>query len=80
MLKILKTRGKKILCPQQRQLAHMAMDRDWYGFKLPTTWVSIEELYQFDRGYKHILDRQASKWDTFLAEADNRLPPLCCKC
>ncbi|CDH56241.1 gtpase-activating protein gyp3 [Lichtheimia corymbifera JMRC:FSU:9682] len=84
-----KSSSKKTTCTMEPSLENpndiiaysedIESKRDFYGFKLPTEWVSIEELYRFDRGYKPILERQASKWATFLAEAGNHLPPLCCK-
>lgn len=56
------------------------MIRDIYGFKRPLQWVKASELEAFDQTYAHILDKQANKWDKFLAEYDGKWPPVCSKC
>ncbi|KAL1929458.1 hypothetical protein VTP01DRAFT_1596 [Rhizomucor pusillus] len=47
---------------------------DYYGFKQPTQWISLEEFIQFERQYQPVLDWQTRRWNLMLTEQG--WPPL----
>ncbi|KAI9307267.1 rab-GTPase-TBC domain-containing protein [Cunninghamella echinulata] len=51
-------------------------ERDIYGFKKPTEWVSLKKIHEFDHLYQPILLHQKEKWVQLLEEHDNEFPPL----
>ncbi|KAM3578422.1 hypothetical protein VKS41_009167 [Umbelopsis sp. WA50703] len=49
-------------------------ERDQYGFKMSSQWLSVEDYHEHDKLYQPIVDRRAQKWQQILAENDGKWP------
>ncbi|RKP13341.1 rab-GTPase-TBC domain-containing protein [Piptocephalis cylindrospora] len=50
------------------------MERDIYGFRKGSRWVSVEEVRKFEEAYKPSVERRAAKWDALLREGGGAWP------
>ncbi|KAI8580125.1 hypothetical protein K450DRAFT_238282 [Umbelopsis ramanniana AG] len=49
-------------------------ERDQYGFKMSSQWLSVEDHHEHDKLYQPIVDRRAQKWQQILTENDGKWP------
>ncbi|OZJ05742.1 hypothetical protein BZG36_01289 [Bifiguratus adelaidae] len=61
--------------PRDDDEADPENERDQYGFRKTSQWLSIDDFHQFEQDYQPILDRRAEKWAALLRDVpEGQLP------
>ncbi|KAI8360822.1 rab-GTPase-TBC domain-containing protein [Blakeslea trispora] len=53
------------------------MCRDRYGFKRPAGWIDSEKLYEFEKRYEKVQQKQLKRWQRLLESNGSQWPELC---